>query len=249
MEIKYFDLSSLRRCDQEWSNMKKMEGGRLCASCNKCIIDFRKKSYHEIARIHAMSENGACGLYTDAQLRGEPLPPPSKKRWKPFLLALMPSFFYSVQYSYAEDTPIIKVEDSLYSKNDTIPGTEESSKISQPLSISGRVFDGIKGEPLISAVVFLKGTSMGTITDTSGYFQIEYLREEFEKDSIGIVINYVGFQNKEISLPKENVSDLYIEMSEAATMTNFVVAYYPPQKRAWRFITSPFRKLVGLFRR
>ena len=249
MEIKYFDLSSLRRCDQEWSNMKKMEGGRLCTSCNKCIIDFRKKSYHEIARIHAMSENGACGLYTDAQLRGEPLPPPSKKRWKPFLLALMPSFFYSIHHSYAEDTPIIKVEDSLYSKSDTIPEGEELPKASQPLSISERVVEADTGEPLIAASVFIKGSNTGITADIEGNFQLKYLKEEFETDSVDIIVSYIGYEEQRLTLPKENVSDLYIEMPGSLMVTEFGVVYYPWHKRAWRFVTSPFRRLVGLFRR
>lgn len=66
-----------------------------------------------------------------------------------------------------------------------------SSLFAQPITISGRVTDGV-GEPLSSASVTIKGTLRGTLTDSDGYYSINANRNDI------LVFSFVGFKAKEV---------------------------------------------------
>lgn len=69
----YVDMSGLRRCEQSWDRMRPVAGGRLCAGCDRLIVDFRPMSLAEIAERHGLSEQPVCGIYSPRQL-GQTLP-------------------------------------------------------------------------------------------------------------------------------------------------------------------------------
>ncbi|RNC79475.1 MAG: TonB-dependent receptor [Balneola sp.] len=64
------------------------------------------------------------------------------------------------------------------------------SLFAQPITISGRVVDGV-GEPLSSASVTIKGTLRGTLTDSEGYYNINASRGDI------LIFSFVGFKAKE----------------------------------------------------
>ena len=57
-----------QNCNQDWSKMTPAEGGRICGSCEKLIVDFRKKSWKEIETKQSANNNSLCGLYDQKQL-------------------------------------------------------------------------------------------------------------------------------------------------------------------------------------
>ena len=88
------DLRQLPRCTQNWYRMERMPEGRLCADCQKCIVDFRRMDAEAIARVHAFSKEPVCGFYTEAQLRNEPKPRKERKWQKWLIPALALSSFW-----------------------------------------------------------------------------------------------------------------------------------------------------------
>lgn len=77
-------------------------------------------------------------------------------------------------------------------------------------SIRGTVKDFKNGETLLGATVFLKGTSIGTITNAYGFYSITA-----EEGNYTLVISYMGYKEtiKEITLDKDQVIDFEVEES------------------------------------
>jgi TonB-dependent receptor len=117
--------------------------------------------------------------------------------------------------------------------------------------ITGKVTDSRNGETVIGAVVVIKGTTQGTVTDIDGNFEIAT-----DTGTYTLEIKYVGYQAKEISdirvdekkvanvnivlseatstelaevtikssLKKENISALYVTQKNAATISDGISA-------------------------
>jgi iron complex outermembrane receptor protein len=84
-------------------------------------------------------------------------------------------------------------------------------------SISGRVTDGRTKEPLIGASVSSKGTTQGTLTDVDGKFQLA-----LPTGNSLIVITFVGYDKKEMSVGNESVLEISLDES-SANLENVVV--------------------------
>ncbi|MEI8272358.1 MAG: SusC/RagA family TonB-linked outer membrane protein [Paludibacter sp.] len=63
----------------------------------------------------------------------------------------------------------------------------------QSKSISGKVFSADDGQPVIGATVKVKGTTVGTITGTSGEFKIS-----LQANAKSLVVSYVGMKTIEV---------------------------------------------------
>ena len=55
-------------CTEKWSNMTPTEGGWICQSCSKTIIDFINKSWKQIEDLQSDNDNKLCGIYKTKQL-------------------------------------------------------------------------------------------------------------------------------------------------------------------------------------
>jgi iron complex outermembrane recepter protein len=68
----------------------------------------------------------------------------------------------------------------------------------QTVKISGKVRSESSKETLISANVIVKGTTIGAVTDLDGNFTLDVP----EADEIVLVVSYIGYEQKEITLTK-----------------------------------------------
>ena len=66
----------------------------------------------------------------------------------------------------------------------------------QRVTISGKIADELTGEALIGANVVIKGTTVGSATDIDGVYKFDIK----DTSEITIVISYIGYQDKEITL-------------------------------------------------
>lgn len=90
-------------------------------------------------------------------------------------------------------------------------GIAKSRKIRK---ISGKITDQ-NGDGLIGATIKVNGTTVGTVTDLNGNYQIE------APEGARIVVSYIGFDDKELTVgQKDNIN---ITMSEADTTLNELV--------------------------
>lgn len=78
----------------------------------------------------------------------------------------------------------------------------------QETILQGRIVDSASGLPLKDAEVYLSGTGIGAATDSHGLFQLT-IKRSLPQDTL--VINYLGYQTKRISLQEfKNKSVIYL---------------------------------------
>ena len=93
----------------------------------------------------------------------------------------------------------------------------------QQRSISGMVSD-VQGIPVIGASVVIKGTTLGTVTDMEGKFQLD------AAPSQTLEVSFIGYQ--EVSLPIGDQTYFLITLKEdTETLDEVVVVGYATQKK------------------
>jgi TonB-linked SusC/RagA family outer membrane protein len=94
----------------------------------------------------------------------------------------------------------------------------------QSKSISGKVFSADDGQPVIGATILVKGTTVGTISGTSGEFKIT-----LPGNAKNLVISYVGMKTVEV----EAKSDMTVRMeSDSKQIDEVVVVAYGTSKKS-----------------
>lgn len=87
-------------------------------------------------------------------------------------------------------------------------------------SVSGTVIAADNEEPLPGANVIVKATTRGTITDINGNFQLELQ----ENDQV-IVISFIGYEEKEITIDQRMVYSVILELEQSALDEIVVIGY------------------------
>jgi len=85
----------------------------------------------------------------------------------------------------------------------------------QSKSISGKVLSAEDGQPIIGATVLVKGTTVGTITDTDGLFKIS-----LQGNAKNLLVSYVGMTTVDVEAKNNMVVKL---QSDALVMDELVV--------------------------
>ena len=98
------------------------------------------------------------------------------------------------------------------------------SAAAQPVTITGTITDEA-GETIIGANIIIKGTTIGTITDINGIFNIEV-----DDPSVTLVISFVGYSTREIVVAER--ADWSITLAEDFVgLDEVVVVGYGTQKK------------------
>lgn len=82
--------------------------------------------------------------------------------------------------------------------------------ISQSISISGFVFDQVSKKPLEGVVIYVDGTTRGTVTNSSGKFSLDIA----EPDNAKVIVSYLGYEIvylEPLSLNEEEDSVIYLK--------------------------------------
>lgn len=247
------ELQSLPRCQQDLQAMKTIPGGRLCASCQKCIVDFRDASPEKIARIHAFSPEPVCGFYTPEQLAGQPTKPrqTNKKPW--WVVAAFLAFFWTRPEQLKTQVPItVPVEHHPFGQKEQLADQKEGRStpvVQDSFSIRGKVVDLHTGEPLIFANVFIDSWGWGQSTDLEGGFEFLLPLDEAGQ-TITLGVSYVGYASTQVVLqvppativkgnPVVQVEPIKVE---SGALIAYGVEVPSAPKRIWRKMTSPLRR-------
>lgn len=86
-------------------------------------------------------------------------------------------------------------------------------------SISGRVTDGVSGEPLAGVNIVVKGRVLGTITNTDGAFSLTVSAPP----PLTLVLSFVGYRSQELAITENTVSGLEIKLEEQTILGQEVV--------------------------
>nr|HMQ43436.1 TonB-dependent receptor [Mariniflexile sp.] len=88
----------------------------------------------------------------------------------------------------------------------------------QTHSIRGTIKDSNNGETLLGATVFIKGTSIGTVTNEYGFYSITAPQGQYI-----LTISYIGYQTLSESIYLEKDETLNFELTEESTSLEEVV--------------------------
>lgn len=106
-----------------------------------------------------------------------------------------------------------------YEKTSNFPLITQQGKV-----IKGRILD-FQGEPLIGVNVVLKGSTIGTMTDVDGNFQIENV-----PDNAILIISYIGYHSQEIPINGKSSIDIAL-LEDTQKLEEVVVVGYGTQKK------------------
>jgi TonB-linked SusC/RagA family outer membrane protein len=95
----------------------------------------------------------------------------------------------------------------------------------QTIQVKSRVVDQ-NGEPLIGAIVKVKGSTSGTVTDIDGNFQIEAPANAI------LSLSYIGYKSTEIAVRGRAIIDQIQLSPDNLTLDQVVVVGYGTQKKA-----------------
>lgn len=115
-----------------------------------------------------------------------------------------------------------------FSENETVIVRREVKLVNPPpiiqLSISGTIIDK-EGQPLPGANIVEKGTTNGVVSDFDGNFSLNVADE----DAV-LVVSYIGFATKEVSLNGQTQIDVTLE-EDAAGLDEVIVVGYGTQAK------------------
>lgn len=86
--------------------------------------------------------------------------------------------------------------------------------IGKPITISGFIEDDASKERLIGVNVFVPGTTLGTTTNTYGFYS---LTVDVPKDSIVIAVSYLGYQTQRFTIGSARDYSLDVSLITAST--------------------------------
>jgi TonB-linked SusC/RagA family outer membrane protein len=123
-------------------------------------------------------------------------------------------------------TYTIVSDDIVVIKEKTAPAPEPvKTEIAPPIKITGKITSE-DGTPLANANVQEKGKTYGTMTKADGSFELSV-----ESTNSVLVISYVGFVSKEITVG--NQTDITIKLAQVqASMNDIVIIGYGAQKKS-----------------
>jgi TonB-linked SusC/RagA family outer membrane protein len=121
-------------------------------------------------------------------------------------------------YKIFENTVVIKEKSIQYAS------IKENAFIPLANTITGRVTNS-RGEPLVGVSVTVKGTNVGTSTDSKGSYSI------VASENSTLVLSYVGFTSKEVSISGRSKIDVVMEKTISSLDQVVVVGYGTQKKR------------------
>ena len=86
-------------------------------------------------------------------------------------------------------------------------------------TISGKVTDGVSGEPLAGVNIVVKGRVIGTITDVNGAYSLKVN----EAPPLTLNFSFVGFRSQEIEVTNATTAGLDIKMEEQTVLGQEIV--------------------------
>ncbi|MHB1279581.1 MAG: carboxypeptidase-like regulatory domain-containing protein [Bacteroidia bacterium] len=221
--------------------MTNEEAGRYCSNCQKTVTDFTRLSREEIIQKVTRAQTGLC-----ARVLKKEMEPPPEWQHNPttrngFAFAaslLMLGALFTGAIPVTNKSVLIPVPskgmEQGVQRNDTpeTPGISDSTKV----IVRGKLIDSLSNEPLGYGNVFIKGSQIGTMTDSSGNFTLEVPFSYQGKDLV-LVCTYIGYVSREMIIKQENLHEpqLLIMSESNVIMGAMICTFKAPRKKAWQF--------------
>ena len=179
-------------CHEDWNKMTPKDQGRHCASCNKTVVDFTKKTDEQIIK-SLESKGNLCGRFKTQQIDRDIVLARKDKNnyWSIAASGLFAFMALGNQDAFAQGEPKPIKTDTLI--RPMVKGKVATSILNEHIYV-GTVTTAIDGVPLPGTSVIIKGTSREAHTDFDGNFTI--------KGKIGetLELSYVGMETQKLIL-------------------------------------------------
>jgi len=199
-------------CSENWKNMKPLEEGRFCSSCEKQVLDFTEFTNQELVNWFKKYSGNTCGRLKPSQLNNLIVSKStfSLNRFKPGLIAaslvaLLSFPKLSVAHLKSHYPTFLSDQKS---KSPIILDVKKTDEL---VVIKGRVIDNDDKSPLIGLIIGIKGGKVIGTTDAKGNFEIKLNSKEFSKKAI-LEFRYIGYETKEYKVNLNRDSPIFIEM-------------------------------------
>ncbi len=240
-----FSLDISKPCAESWANFVNTTDGAFCASCSKNVIDFTKMNEEQIKRFFKNRPSDTCGRFRPTQLKiytEESAPVASSGlKWLPAgFLGLLLTF--EGGQGYAKNNEASHVESTQCREQD-----HKNDIAGEPgRTIKGTVVDGEVGEPIAGVVIYLKGDTIGVVSDLDGKFLFP---KQLEPGEV-LIFNFIGFETKEYVVSKSAEDTIEITLTLSPDL-NIVFLGAVSVNSIYTSKPNPFKsalqKIAGLF--
>jgi len=224
-----FNLKLNNPCSEKFNQFTKTAVGGFCNSCQKEVVDFSQMTEKEVGHYFTNQKSTVCGNFKATQLKSYTTnivnnsPTFSLKRVLSF--SLLSLGILTMGYAQTEKQSTVVIGKSI---------KQSVNHILKEYTISGVVSDD--NGPLPGASILLQGTAIGTETDFDGKFTFP---KKLKKGDV-LVISYVGFEAKKITISnseKKNNYEMNINLkADSCTLLGKVQLQkvYKPKKSLWK---------------
>jgi hypothetical protein len=194
---KYLRLQVPSPCSENWQHMTPDASGRFCSSCRKTVVDFSQMTDAELQRYFKTYSGSTCGRFSASQLNRNILAPKKPMPWaRYFFRFALPAFLLSLKASAQPVRRMPSIE---------IAPTEPKGQLQHfdripPEPIQGTIIDE-RGHPVQHASVCIKGTRIGTTTDSLGRFHLQA-----SASNAILIVSYIGYQTIEVPAAAKNIT-------------------------------------------
>jgi CarboxypepD_reg-like domain len=209
---KSINLSIPTSCAEKWENFTTTSEGGFCGSCSKVVVDFSRLSDAEVLKFFESKPAHTCGRFRPDQLKVYSYQNAHSVRPG---LGLLKAGFVSLCLVLAD-----KASAQIKPASDRAPVEQSASAIVEPtFQVEKYVTSSEDNSPLPGVNIFLKGGTVGTVSDGQGKFEFP----EKLKGGDVIVFSFIGLDTQEYTVPTKPATDLDIKLSVAMEMSCMVL--------------------------
>jgi hypothetical protein len=173
-------------CKEKWSNMTPTEGGRICQSCTKLIVDFRKKTWTEIEKKQSENNNSICGIYSKRQLNN----------WG------------QETYTKSENLKKIATMAAISTALSINTFAQSESNLNQYITVTGTISTtDIKLKPIPNAIIKFDTLGTMTKTDSNGNYSLSILKSKIKSNKFELLAIAERFETEIIPINIDSLSN------------------------------------------
>lgn len=203
-------------CNEKWLSMQADQSGRFCGPCQKSVIDFRQFSDSDLKLWFTNNQNTGCGRFNPEQINRliDVKANFSIRQFKPSLIAASLMAFLS----FPKLANAVNKSHHTYQTDEKRYKTEKKTAVSakELITIKGRVIDSDESLPLVGGSVRVKGTTITTVADKEGNFELKVDKNDF-KNNLVLEFSSVGFESRslKVNLKKTETITVVLKMKYA----------------------------------
>jgi len=222
MKYNIKNISIPEPCTQNWADMRVVEQGRFCQSCQKTVVDFTRLSDEEILQ-YLSSAGNTCAKITPLQLRmlnaSITIPQPARISWRKYSMAAVAVWILSLFRPEAKAiTPKIIQHQTVEVKKAGVTTMMADDQI----AITGKIVDE-NNEPLPGVIIKIKGTDKSAVTTTDGIFKIEVPMVS----KVKLMVSFIGYETKEVKIrPKRKNEKIDLKLKLTAAFLGGLAVVY-----------------------